>query len=261
METPDMNYKYNRMPQRLVSTVMTFLLILSLSGCVTASKGLKSSTEVQPAETGNTRLASAQSVDAPLQSEGSLWQESGPFNQLFIDQKARRIGDIVTIKIMESSSASNKATTETERDSNILGQITSFLGIERRFNDPSYPSFDPDRLLNPFSAVEGNMKSDFAGSGKTTRSGAITAIITARVTDVMPGGNLKILGSREVEINNEKQIITLSGIIRTKDISPDNMVLSNYISDAQISYSGLGVVNDRQRPGWMANILNKIWPF
>jgi flagellar L-ring protein precursor FlgH len=77
----------------------------------------------------------------------------------------------------------------------------------------------------------------------------------------MPGGNIKIRGSREVEINNEKQILTLSGVIRTKDISPDNTVLSNYISDAQISYSGLGVVNDRQRPGWMANILNKIWPF
>ncbi len=208
-----------------------------------------------------THIAAAEPVVEQMQSEGSLWQENGPFNQLFVDQKARRVGDIVTIKIIESSSASNKATTETERDSSLLGQITSFLGVERRWTDPSYPGFDADRLLNPFSAVEGGMKSDFTGSGKTTRSGALTAMITARVTDVMPGGNLKIRGSQEVEVNNEKQIITLSGIIRTKDISPENMVLSNFISDAQISYSGLGVVNDRQRPGWMANILNKIWPF
>ena len=261
METYKMNLLYHRMPERLVYTFMTLLLILSLSGCITASKGLKSSGEVKTAENGITSVPAAQPAVEPVQSEGSLWQEGGPFNQLFVDIKARRVGDIVTIKIIESSTASNKATTETERDSNFLGQITSFLGIERRFNDPSYPSFDPDRLFNPFSGIEGNLKSDFEGSGKTTRSGALTAMITARVTDVMPGGNLKIRGSQEVEVNNEKQIITLSGIIRTKDISPENMVLSNFISDAQISYSGLGVVNDRQRPGWMANILNKIWPF
>jgi flagellar L-ring protein precursor FlgH len=256
-----MNLLYHKMPERLVYTVMTLLLILSLSGCVTASKGLKPSGEVKTAENGNTGVPAAQPAVEPVQSEGSLWQEGGPFNQLFVDIKARRVGDIVTIKIIESSTASNKATTETERDSNILGQITSFFGIERRWNDPSYPGFDPDRLFNPFSGIEGNLKSDFEGSGKTTRSGVLTAMITARVTDVMPGGNLKIRGSQEVEVNNEKQIITLSGIIRTKDISPENMVLSNFISDAQISYSGLGVVNDRQRPGWMANILNKIWPF
>ena len=256
-----MNPIYNRPPERLVYIIMALLLILSLSRCVTASKGLKSSEKVATAEYGNTSIPAAGPPVEQVPSEGSLWQENGPFNQLFADIKARRVGDIVTIKIIESSSASNKATTETERDSNILGQITSFLGIERKWNDPSYPGFDPDRLFNPFSGIDGNMKTDFEGTGKTTRSGALTAMITARVTDVMPGGNLRIRGSQEVEVNNEKQIITLSGIIRIRDISPDNMVLSNFISDAQIAYSGLGVVNDRQRPGWMANILNKIWPF
>jgi flagellar L-ring protein precursor FlgH len=62
-------------------------------------------------------------------------------------------------------------------------------------------------------------------------------------------------------VNNEKQMITLSGIIRPRDISPDNVILSTEISDARIGYSGSGVINDRQRPGWMANILNKVWPF
>ena len=247
--------------KRLMAAVITCALMTSLSGCVTALKEVKSSGESETVQNENDRVPIVQAAVEPTQSQGSLWEADGPFNQLFVDQKARQIGDIVTIRIVESSTASNKAETETERDSNLLGQITSFLGIERRWNDPSYPSFDPDRLLNPFSSVEGNMKSDFAGSGETSRSGIIKAVITARVTDVMPGGNIKIRGSREVEINNEKQILTLSGVIRTKDISPDNTVLSNYISDAQISYSGLGVVNDRQRPGWMANILNKIWPF
>ena len=129
-----MNLLYNRLPERLLYPVMTLLLILSLSGCVTALKGLKSSREVKTAENVNTPIPVAKPAIQQVQSEGSLWQENGPFNQLFVDQKARRVGDIVTIKIIESSSASNKATTETERDSNLLGQITSFLGIERRWN-------------------------------------------------------------------------------------------------------------------------------
>lgn len=77
----------------------------------------------------------------------------------------------------------------------------------------------------------------------------------------MPNGNLKIKGTREVTVNNEKQLITLSGIIRSRDISPDNIVLSTYISDAMIAYSGDGIVNERQRPGWLARILDVVWPF
>jgi flagellar L-ring protein precursor FlgH len=69
------------------------------------------------------------------------------------------------------------------------------------------------------------------------------------------------MGSREVTINAETQLITLSGIIRPRDISSDNVILSTYISDARISYSGTGVIDERQRPGWLANILNKYWPF
>jgi flagellar L-ring protein precursor FlgH len=69
------------------------------------------------------------------------------------------------------------------------------------------------------------------------------------------------MGSREVTVNNERQFITLSGIIRTRDISQGNVILSTYISDARIAYSGAGIIDDRQRPGWMTKILNKIWPF
>ena len=132
-----MNLITSRLPQRLVYSVITFLLTLSLSGCVTALKGLKSSGVVKTAENGYNSIPVAAPAVEKVQSEGSLWQENGPFNQLFVDQKARRVGDIVTIKIIESSTASNKATTETERDSNLLGQITSFLGLERRWNDSS----------------------------------------------------------------------------------------------------------------------------
>jgi flagellar L-ring protein precursor FlgH len=105
------------------------------------------------------------------------------------------------------------------------------------------------------------MKSKFAGDGATTRSGTLSAFITCRVVDVRPNGNLKIVGTREVMVNNENQLIILSGIIRPRDISDENVIMSTFISDAKIAYSGSGIVDDRQRPGWLANLLNNVWPF
>jgi flagellar L-ring protein precursor FlgH len=234
---------------------------VTIIGCISNLKSVQNSEEINPAVDEYVSPVNPVPLAQQVNHKGSLWQENGPFSELFIDQKARWIGDIITIKIIESSSASNKASTETDRDSSLFGQIVAFFGLERKYNDPTYPGFNPDQLFNPFAAVQGGMKSEFEGSGKTFRSGDLTAFISARVTGVKPNGNLIIQGSREVEVNNEKQIITLSGTIRTKDISPENIILSTFISDARITYSGSGVIDDRQRPGWMANILNKIWPF
>jgi len=78
---------------------------------------------------------------------------------------------------------------------------------------------------------------------------------------VLRNGNLHIVGSREVLVNHETQMIILSGVIRPRDINDDNVILSTFVSDAKIAYSGSGIVNDRQRPGWLANLLNSVWPF
>jgi flagellar L-ring protein precursor FlgH len=185
---------------------------------------------------------------------GSLWQVDAPLNDLFVNPKARQVGDIVTIRIVESASASNKAKTNTGRSSSLAAGLESFFNAEKRF-----PSDQP--FFNPFSQIKGNMSSTFDGQGTTSRSGDLNAYITARVSRMHFNGNLEIIGSREVTVNNEKQLISLSGIIRPRDISPDNVVLSTYISDAKITYSGTGVIDDRQKPGWLVRIVDKIWPF
>ncbi|MBN1275865.1 MAG: flagellar basal body L-ring protein FlgH [Deltaproteobacteria bacterium] len=191
----------------------------------------------------------------PVRHEGSLWQDNGPLSVLFVNPKARAVGDIVTIKIVESSAATNKATTGTDRKSSLDAGIDGFLGMEKRYPTSSHPNF------NPFSAISGSISSQFSGAGTTQRSGNLTAYITARISEVLPNGNFVILGSRQVTVNNEEQFITLSGIVRPRDISPDNVILSTYISDAKIKYSGSGIVNDRQRPGWLARLLDTVWPF
>ena len=192
--------------------------------------------------------------------EGSLWRENGALSELFMIPKARRVGDIVTIKIIESASATNKADTSSGRDSSLTAGIDEMFGLDKFYAKEFAKTA---KYFNPFgqTAVKGSLSSGFKGEGETTRSGDLQAYITARVISVLPNGNLKIVGTREIMVNEENQIITLTGIIRQRDISPENVVLSTYISDARIKYSGTGIVNDRQNPGWLANLLNTVWPF
>jgi flagellar L-ring protein FlgH len=185
--------------------------------------------------------------------EGSLWQENGTMGELFVNPKARRVGDIVTIKIVESSKASNNATTNTGRDSSLSLGVDKFLGLENNIT--------ATQGLNPFSKIAGGATTKFTGQGGTSRSGDLNAYITTRVIGVLPNGNLAISGSREVIVNNETQLIVVTGVIRSRDISSENVVLSTFISDARIAYSGSGIVNDQQRKGWLANILDVVSPF
>jgi flagellar L-ring protein precursor FlgH len=187
-------------------------------------------------------------------SSGSLWTDSGDLSQMFISAKARGVGDIVTIHIVESSSASNKASTKTGRSSSLDAGLESFFNLEK-----DYPSDHP--FFNPFGSVKGSINSDFDGSGATARSNALTAYMSARIVDVLANGDFFIEGSREVRVNNENQIIILSGIVRPRDISADNIVQSTFIADARIEYSGTGVINDRQKPGWLTRIFDVVWPF
>jgi len=192
---------------------------------------------------------------------GSLWRDDGQFADFFRLPKARRVGDIVTVKIVESSSAVNQAGTQTERESSLSAQIDAFLGLERKYNDSSHPDFRAGRNFNPFGEISGGMSSEFDGSGSTSRSGDLSAFMTVRITDELGNGNLRIEGTREIEVNNEKQFITLTGIIRKRDIDAENVILSTFISDARIAYRGVGVIDDRQKPGWMSNFMNAVWPF
>ena len=226
---------------------LTFL-VLNCFGCTTAKKEMKSFT-----------IDDDIICEVPNESvekyEGSLWQENGHLCELFMNPKARRIGDIVTISIVESSSASNAADTNTSRSSSISASITNLLGLENTASFPRGGGF------TPFGSVTGSTNNSFKGAGTTNRSGELAASITARVTGVLPNGNLKIFGKREITINNEQQYIALAGIVRSRDISPDNVILSTYISDAKIIYTGTGVIDDRQHPGWATRIFDAVWPF
>ena len=244
----------------LTAGLVALFLIIGLGGCAGDRNNIQSAIQQMPPP----QMAVPQPILSPENNGGSLWQARSSFNGLFIDTKARNIGDIVTVKIEESAQASNKANTETERSSGLEAGIDKLFGFETWWQDEILPDVsDKWPKIDPFGnpSVKGSLKSDFKGDGETSRSGNLEAYITCRVVDVKANGNLTIVGTREVMVNNENQLIILSGVIRPRDISDTNVILSTFISDAKIAYSGSGVVDDRQRPGWLANLLNNAWPF
>jgi len=183
-------------------------------------------------------------------ASGSLWQASS--TGVAEDLKARRKGDIITVIISENASASKQAATATERASTVSAGIPQLLGLEKT---PIKNWMDLANLLNASN------DSKFSGTGSTSRQETLQATISAKVVDVTPNGNLLIEGRRSVKVNNEDQIIVLTGTVRSRDVNTDNTVSSSVIADARINYTGKGVLSDRQSPGWLMNILDKIWPF
>jgi len=186
-------------------------------------------------------------------SNGSIWQ-SASSSGLTEDLKARRRGDTLTIVISETASASKAAKTDASRSSEISAGIPNFMGLEK---NPLVSKYLGD--LTKMIAASNSSK--FSGNGSTSRDESLKATITARVIDVLPNGNLMIEGRRNIKVNNEDQEIILEGTVRSRDVTPDNMVNSIFVADARISYSGRGIISDQQSPGWLMSIIDKVWPF
>jgi flagellar L-ring protein precursor FlgH len=184
-------------------------------------------------------------------SNGSIWQATSV--SLTENAKARRKGDILTIVITEVASASKAAKTDTSRSSTVNAGIPNFMGLEK--TGILANNLDLSKLINA------SVDSKFGGSGSTSRQETLNATISAKVIDVLSNGNLQIEGRRNVKVNNEDQIIVIEGTVRPTDIDQTNSVNSIYVADAKINYSGKGIISDRQSPGWLMNIVDKLWPF
>jgi len=184
-----------------------------------------------------------------------LWRDTW-YRNPFQDLHAYKVGDLLTVNIVETSKANKKATTKTSRNSSINAGISNALGWEGKISKIGVPAdFDNTAMFRS------SMENEFDGSGETTRNETMTASITARVLEVTPNGNLFIRGSRKIRVNNETQYITLSGLVRPADISPENTVLSSFIAEASIEYTGNGPITDKQRPGWLMRAVDFVWPF
>lgn len=175
----------------------------------------------------------------------SLWKEGS--TSPYSSSKNFKEGDIVTILIVESSSALSQAGTDTG--------VKDDLAL--RFNY----TLQGQSPGSPYSRNEGNFKGEnkYRGTGSTTRVANIQAKVAAIVTKVFSNGNLAISGRHLLEVNREKQTIVVTGLIRSKDVSLDNTVYSYEVADAKISVVGEGAVAEAESPGWFTRIFN--WLF
>lgn len=249
---------------RWIPFFLTGLGLISLTACAGisshgGSKRGQDAAMIQPLE--EQFLGRGEPERRDPSSDAGLWKDMSS-RDLFQDMRACKVGDLVTVNIVETSKASKTANTKTARESSIDAGIDNLLGWEGKIKNLS--SFGKESVGNAFdnkSMFKSTLKKDFGGSGSTTRDESMTASVTARVMDVRPDGNLFIKGTRQVKVNNETQFIVLSGLIRHADISPDNTILSSYIADATIEYTGRGPVSDKQSEGWLGRAVDFVWPF
>lgn len=189
-------------------------------------------------------------------SADSLWKgASSQPSPLFSSAKSEyRPGDIITILIIESFSASSSTSTDTNKDTEFDAQFTGFeniLGINHLFGRPI--------SLNPAFGIDA--ENEFEGGGSSKRSSTITGTVTGQVTEVLSNGNLRIEASQTTVINGEKNSVILTGTIRPRDISSANSILSTQISNAEIRYEGVGPLSTAQNRGVVTEFLEFIWPF
>lgn len=156
---------------------------------------------------------------------------------MFTDLRPLSTGDLVTILVQENSIGIGDAGTNTDKSATIGGADgVGFLDFIKQWG------------------VSADAK--FEGKGSTTRNGRLMARLSGQVTEVQPNGNLVIQASKILKVNQDEQVITVTGIIRPEDVGANNTVYSSSIADARIEYSGKGAVTTGQRPGIVARILN-----
>jgi flagellar L-ring protein precursor FlgH len=182
----------------------------------------------------------------------SLWKQGA--RTFFKDQRAQRVGDILTVKVTVADKAEfDNATTRTRagKDSASVGGLAGLFMTKKVLPK----GFDPSDLASDESA------SSHTGTGKAARSETLETNVAAVVTQILPNGNLVVEGKQEVRVNFEKRELIVAGIIRPEDIAADNTIDSTKIAEARISYGGKGQLTDMQQPRYGQQVLDVLLPF
>jgi len=199
-------------------------------------------------------LAPMRNPEAQPASANTLWRAGA--NSFFIDQRAARVGDILTVLILIDDSAKTQNTTNASRTSGNKAGVPHLLGLESTVLGRLLPG-----QFDPANAVETSATTSSTGTGAVTRSEKISLTIAAVVTAVLPNGNMVIQGTQEVKTNNEVRQLTLAGIVRPEDISSSNTIRHTQIAEARIAYGGRGDISTVQKTPAGTALLQRVQPF
>lgn len=183
----------------------------------------------------------------------SLW--TGSQSGFFKDQRAKRVGDIMTVVIDINDKGKMENTSERSRNTEETAALPNLLGMETDLTQV-FPE-----ALNTSSLANATADSTYKGDGKTDRKESIQMKLAATVTQVLPNGNLVIQGTQEVRINYENRILQLAGVVRPQDVNVDNTVSYEQIAEARISYGGKGQITDVQQPRYGTQVYDILFPF
>jgi flagellar L-ring protein precursor FlgH len=180
-------------------------------------------------------------AEKQVYKSGSLWPGANKKNIMFADNKASKVGDIVTVHVIENTTAINRADTsdQSATDNSLLVDTGSLTPTQIKLG--------------------GGRKS--AGKGTTGRSDQFSSTVSCIVMEVLPNGNMVVEGQRRMGINKEQQFIFVHGTVRPSDITFNNSVLSSKMADLDIVYNGGGGIDGGKSPGWLAQVLGAVWPF
>lgn len=183
-------------------------------------------------------------------ANGSLFTDNAMNGNLLIDFKARRIGDLVFVDIVEASEATVTSSAKRDRDSGTIAGLQPLIG--------ALP-ISGASVAEPIIGALGKRK--YEGKGSTERNSEVRARITARVVEVLPNGDLRIEALKLVRINKETEQVAVTGIVRPNDLSSDNSIQTVAIGDLRVEFNGKGIASKDNAPGWLFRLFDKISPF
>ena len=232
-----------------------FLAGCALTACAPASKQAAPMPQVTPP------VAKA---PPPADNPGSIFSQSQP-TFLFDDTRARRIGDILTVNVIDTSKSDLKAETKNDRTASNALSVGNYFGNKEVAGNLSGqlggPNFGMKGLVGTDPMVSTSTAQKFQSKGETKREATVTASVGCRIVNILPGGVMQIEGARQTRVNNENQILVVRGLVRPIDVGPTNTVPSTQLADCQIEYYGEGDLADRQKSGWLTRLLDNVWPF
>lgn len=213
-------------------------LSLMLSACAALPEGMADRDAWQPS------LPEMMLPEAP--SNGAIYQ-AGQDIRLFENSVARRVGDTLTIRLVENMNAAKSSSTATSKSTSVELPGPTIAGRPV--------------TANGVPILNNNFESDksFNGQGSSRQSNSLFGDITVTVAHRWPNGNMLVRGEKWITINQGREFVRVSGIVRSVDVSPDNSVLSTKIANAQISYAGRGAMNDANSPGILSRFFNLPW--
>lgn len=189
----------------------------------------------------------------PQYQPNSLWQSGA--RAFFKDQRAARVGDLLTVLINIEDQANIANTSSRSRSAGEDAGLDNFLGYESKLGDVLPDAVDPGSL------VKGDSNSSHTGKGSVDRSEEVKLTVAAIVTHVLPNGNLVIRGRQEVRVNFEVRELFIAGIVRPEDITATNTVRHSQIAEARIAYGGRGQITDVQQPRYGQQFFDIVFPF